>query len=61
LGRLRFAVLLSAGNGKEDDDEFCLIGIKEATSPPRHMRFARLCRKMMRNEWLKEPSTYPQP
>src|SRR5450631_1193865 len=33
LGRLRFAVLLSVGLGKSNDDEFCLIDIKEAHPP----------------------------
>jgi uncharacterized protein (DUF2252 family) len=32
LGRLRFAVLLSVGAGAKNDDEFCLIDIKEATA-----------------------------
>jgi uncharacterized protein (DUF2252 family) len=31
LGRLRFAVLLSVSHGKSNDDEFCLIDIKEAS------------------------------
>jgi uncharacterized protein (DUF2252 family) len=30
LGRLRFAVLLNVSQGKSQDDEFCLIDIKEA-------------------------------
>lgn len=39
LGRLRFAVLLNVTNGKPKKDEFCLIDVKEATSPaaPRAM------------------------
>jgi uncharacterized protein (DUF2252 family) len=32
LGRLRFAVLLRVGRGKKDDDEFCLMDVKEATA-----------------------------
>jgi uncharacterized protein (DUF2252 family) len=31
LGRLRYAVLLGVSNGKNQDDEFCLIDVKEAT------------------------------
>jgi uncharacterized protein (DUF2252 family) len=31
LGRLRFAVLLNVNHGKSQDDEFCLIDIKEAS------------------------------
>jgi uncharacterized protein (DUF2252 family) len=32
LGLLRFAVLLNVGKGRQEDDEFCLFDIKEATS-----------------------------
>lgn len=31
LGRLRFAVLLGVSNGKNKEDDYCLIDIKEAT------------------------------
>jgi uncharacterized protein (DUF2252 family) len=33
LGRLRFAVLLNVSSGKDEDDEYCLIDIKEAGPP----------------------------
>ena len=40
LGRLRFAVLLGLTNGKEKEDDFCLIDIKEA-NPAAAPRAAR--------------------
>ena len=30
LGKLRYAVLLNVGNGKRNNDDFCLVDIKEA-------------------------------